>query len=81
MRTTYLISRQRKAEVWGRICVPHYEHARDKQIAATALTHGLTLVTRNMSDFAGSGVSYSTRVNTCPERIHGREQQQILDVV
>jgi predicted nucleic acid-binding protein len=28
----------------------------DMLIAATALTHGLTLVTRNLSDFEGCGV-------------------------
>src|SRR5450759_183162 len=36
-----------EAQVWGRLRVPHPENAIDKQIAATALTHGLSLVTRN----------------------------------
>jgi predicted nucleic acid-binding protein len=36
--------------------VPHHENAIDKQIAATALIHDLTLVTRNTPDFAGTGV-------------------------
>jgi toxin FitB len=36
--------------------VPHYENALDKQIAATALTHDLTLITRNTNDFAATGV-------------------------
>jgi len=46
-----------EAEVWGRLRVPHPENAIDKQIAATALTHGLTLVTRNTTHFTGLGAS------------------------
>lgn len=46
-----------EAQVWGALRVPHHENAIDKQIAATALTHGLTLVTRNESDFAGTGIN------------------------
>jgi len=45
-----------EAQVWGRLRVPHHENALDKQIAATALTHGLTLVTRDVDDFSDCGV-------------------------
>ena len=44
------------AQVWGRLRVPHAEHELDKQIAAIALVHDLTVVTRNTADFAGTGV-------------------------
>lgn len=50
-----------EAQVWGRLRVPHYENALDKQIAATALTHGLTLVTRNENDFVATGVTVLNR--------------------
>lgn len=44
------------AQVWGRLRVPHPENPLDKQIAATALIHDLTLVTRNVRHFEGLGV-------------------------
>jgi predicted nucleic acid-binding protein len=45
------------AQVWGRLMSPHHEHPIDKQIAAIALIHDLTVVTRNVNDFRGTGVS------------------------
>ena len=45
-----------EAQVWGHLRVPHPENALDKQIAATALTHGLMVVTRNSRDFEGCEV-------------------------
>ena len=48
---------QAEVQVWGKLRAPHHENAIDKQIAATALTYGLTLVTKNTSDFRNTGVS------------------------
>ncbi|KEI70751.1 type II toxin-antitoxin system VapC family toxin [Endozoicomonas elysicola] len=45
------------AQVWGKLRVPHYENAIDKQIAATAITYDLVVVTRNTDDFAGTGAN------------------------
>lgn len=44
------------AQVWGHLRAPHAENALDKQVAATALEHDLTLVTRNEKHFAATGV-------------------------
>lgn len=45
------------AQVWGKLMSPHPQHPIDKQIAAIALIHDLTVVTRNVDDFRGTGVS------------------------
>lgn len=41
----------------ARLHVPDPHPERDAYIAATAETHGLTVVTRNVVDFVGTGVS------------------------
>jgi predicted nucleic acid-binding protein len=45
------------AHVWGRLRVPNPENPLDKQIAATALIHDLALVTRNVAQYAATGVA------------------------
>lgn len=44
------------AQVWGRLMSPHPANPIDKQIAAIALIHDLTVVTRNVDDFRETGV-------------------------
>lgn len=44
------------AQRCARLHVPDPRADRDALIAATALTHGLTVVTRNVADFAPTGV-------------------------
>lgn len=45
------------SQVWGRLMSQQAQHAIDKQIAAIALIHDMTVVTRNSADFSGLGVS------------------------
>jgi toxin FitB len=44
------------AQRCARLHVPHPRADRDALIAATALTHGMAVVTRNMADFVPTGV-------------------------
>ena len=44
------------AKLWGRLCVQTGNKGVDNLIAATALCHNLTVVTRNVKDFAPTGV-------------------------
>jgi predicted nucleic acid-binding protein len=44
------------AQLWGRLRVPNPGNELDKQIAAIALVNDLTVVTRNTTDFDGTGV-------------------------
>jgi predicted nucleic acid-binding protein len=41
---------------YARLHVPDPRSERDALIAATALVHGMTVVTRNLADFAATGV-------------------------
>ena len=44
------------AQQCARLHVPHPRAERDALIAATALVHGMTLVTRNLADIESTGV-------------------------
>lgn len=44
------------AKLWGRLCVQTGNKGIDNLIAATALCHNLTVVTRNVKDFGPTGV-------------------------
>jgi len=52
------------AQIWGRLRVPNPYNAIDKQIAAIALLHDLTVVTRNIDDFAYCGASFGCLYTT-----------------
>lgn len=47
---------QEAAQIWGRLRAPHPENPLDKQIAATALIHDLTVATRNTDHYRPTGV-------------------------
>lgn len=53
------------AQLWGRLRVPDPHNAIDKQIAAIALLHDLTVVTRNTADFTGCGVRLLNPFQAC----------------
>lgn len=53
-RDTIVVTELRKAK--ARLHVPDSRAERDALIAATALVHGMTVVTRNVSDFMLTGV-------------------------
>jgi predicted nucleic acid-binding protein len=44
------------AEIWGTLMGVNDQHTVDRQIAAIALVYDLTVVTRNISHFEGTGV-------------------------
>jgi predicted nucleic acid-binding protein len=52
-----LVVDERIAERWGRLNVPDPIPVVDGLLAATAIEHGLTLVTRNIADVASSGAA------------------------
>lgn len=47
----------RVADIWGRICAIRSVPTVDSLLAATAMVHDMTLVTRNTSDVDGLGAS------------------------
>lgn len=48
---------RRVSAVWGEALGKSEKHVDDTGLAATAIVHKLTIVTRNVSDFSGRGVS------------------------
>ncbi len=58
MRNRILPVDQAIALAWGRIAAARPVPPIDGLLAATAFTHGLTMVTRNVKDIAELGVSY-----------------------
>ena len=56
------------ARRWGRLSATIGNKGIDLAIAATALEHGLTIVTRNLSDFAPTGVALIDPFEARPRR-------------
>jgi predicted nucleic acid-binding protein len=56
------------ARRWGALSAAVGNDSADLMIAATALEHGLTVVTRNVSDFAPSGVAVLDPFSRRPDR-------------
>ena len=54
--STILELDEQLAQVWGKLQVPNPENTIDKQIAATALIHDLTVVSGNSEHFHATGV-------------------------
>jgi predicted nucleic acid-binding protein len=58
----------RTARRWGALSAALGNDSADLMIAATALEHGLTIVTRNISDFAPTGVAVIDPFSRPPKR-------------
>lgn len=56
------------ARRWGRLSAALGNDGADLMISATALEHGLTVVTRNVSDFVPTGVAILNPFNARPHR-------------
>jgi toxin FitB len=58
----------RTARRWGTLSAALGNDSADLMISATALEHGLTIVTRNVSDFAPTGVAVIDPFSRRPKR-------------
>lgn len=56
------------ADLWGRLSAARPRPVIDTLIAATALVHGMTLVTRNVADMNDTGVALINPWATVPEQ-------------
>jgi len=58
MGTRLLVVNQKIADTWGRMGINRSLPLVDSILAATAVAHGLTLVTRNTKDILDTGVTH-----------------------